>query len=154
MLDQTKYIVRAFLLIVILLSGYYIFSSITFSRPGKFYCGTVDGPCFNADTSIDYKNGKTLYLQRCASCHSLDKDIVGPALMGLTKRGPWINKKNVWRYLQDPIKFYRKDTTGYMKALWDKYPARSTAFIVSEKEVNDIVYYIETEEKNRKGRNH
>jgi cytochrome c2 len=121
-----------------------------YSRSGDFFCGTVSNSYINADTTKEYVNGKTLFINRCASCHSLYKDIVGPSLMGFTKRGPWTDKKNAWLYLQNPWKFYKEDKTGYMKSLREKYKAQSPAFLLSEREVNDIIYYIEAGEKRSK----
>lgn len=34
----------------------------------------------------DAANGKKLFKQNCAACHKLDKDLVGPALSGVTER--------------------------------------------------------------------
>lgn len=101
-----------------------------------------------ADTTKQHKDGKILFQSKCASCHILFKDFVGPDLIGLTKRGPWGDRKNILEYLKNPQKFIEKN--DYMKALKKRYLVNSQIFLLSEKEIDDFVYYIESEEKDRK----
>jgi mono/diheme cytochrome c family protein len=41
---------------------------------------------FSAQAEPDLELGKKLYKQNCASCHKLDKKLVGPALAGVSQR--------------------------------------------------------------------
>ncbi|MES2777014.1 MAG: c-type cytochrome [Bacteroidota bacterium] len=52
-------------------------------------------------TSISAQDGKALFNANCASCHKVDKDLTGPALMGVEDRWPdkallhsWIKNSN------------------------------------------------------------
>ncbi|TCZ63719.1 c-type cytochrome, partial [Flaviaesturariibacter aridisoli] len=42
--------------------------------------------------------GKGIFQQNCAACHALDKDMTGPALRGLTSRGPWADRKKLYAW--------------------------------------------------------
>src|SRR3954468_15576397 len=42
-------------------------------------------------TSLKAQDGKALFNSNCASCHKVDKDLTGPALMGVEDR--WPNKQ-------------------------------------------------------------
>src|SRR6476659_10606162 len=42
--------------------------------------------CFNASANPPVEEGKTIFTSRCASCHNVNKLIVGPALAGVDKR--------------------------------------------------------------------
>jgi len=41
---------------------------------------------FSAHAEADVELGKKLFKQNCASCHKLDKKLVGPALAGVSQR--------------------------------------------------------------------
>lgn len=45
--------------------------------------------------------GRTLFLENCASCHSIDMvtDLTGPALSGVS--GRWKNQNNLYRWIQN-----------------------------------------------------
>jgi cytochrome c2 len=146
---KRRYIIWAFMIFAVVFTGIYFAMDFISTKSSSGYCGTVDNNKFiNPDTSKNYKDGKMLFQSKCASCHILFKDFVGPDFIGLTKRGPWGDKKNILEYLKDPQKFIAKN--DYMKALKKTYLVNSQGFLLSEKEIDDFVYYIESEEKNRK----
>src|SRR5688572_25045769 len=45
--------------------------------------------------------GRQLFQQNCASCHSLDKDLTGPALLGVEARGPWGDRSKLFSYIRN-----------------------------------------------------
>jgi len=142
MLDQRKYIIGAFLILVVVFTGIYFAMGFISTKSSPGYCGTVDDIKFiNPDTSKDYKNGKNLFLNKCAACHILHKDAAGPDLIGVTQRGPWTIRKNIYDFLKDPMKF--KLSNKYMQELRKKYPIEHQAFLIDDKEVDAILRYIE-----------
>ncbi|GAB4093641.1 c-type cytochrome [Flaviaesturariibacter terrae] len=94
------------------------------------------GPTANAP-------GKPIFAQNCAVCHALNKDLTGPALAGVTGRGPWSDRKKLYAWVHNPSAFMAKDP--YTKALQAKYGAVMMAFPqLTEKDIDLVVDYIET----------
>ncbi|HEX2533969.1 MAG TPA: cytochrome c, partial [Chitinophagaceae bacterium] len=48
------------------------------------------------------------YLQHCASCHAIHKNLTGPGLAGVTQRGPWKNRKELYRFINLPAAYIPK----------------------------------------------
>ena len=46
--------------------------------------------------------GKTLFQQNCQSCHALDKNLTGPALRGVSGRGPWGDREEIYKWSKNP----------------------------------------------------
>ena len=86
--------------------------------------------------------GKPLFQQNCAACHALDKDMTGPALRGLTSRGPWGDRQKLYAWVHNPAAFLAKDP--YTQGLQKQFGAVMQAFPqLSEKDIDLIVEYIE-----------
>lgn len=62
----------------ILLTGILAFSALIFANQGTA------------------QDGKALFSANCASCHKMDKDLTGPALMGVTDRWPSKDLLKTW----------------------------------------------------------
>jgi cytochrome c551/c552 len=89
------------------------------------------------------QDGKQLFQQNCQSCHALDKKMTGPALRGVTERGPWGDRKNLYAWIHNPAAFI--PTTPYTKALQAEYGSIMSPFPqLSEKDIDAIINYIET----------
>lgn len=89
------------------------------------------------------QNGQQLFSQNCASCHSPLKDIVGPALQGVDKRGDWTDRKNLYAWVHNPTAYGSK--SSYAKGVADKYGGggfQMPPFQLSEKEIDAIVDYV------------
>ena len=153
MLNQRKYIVRAFLTFATLFAGIYFTMGFISRENNVGYCGTADNYTFiNKDTSKSYKDGKGLF-QKCAACHILFKDFTGPDLIGFTKRGPWSDRKKILAYLNDPLKFYKENRTKYVEDLYNSSPVAHQVFFCNEKQIDDLIYYLDSEEKYRNKKN-
>ena len=88
---------------------------------------------------VRQKEGRKLFKSLCASCHKLDKKLVGPALGGVEER-----RTNEW--LQAWIKNNAELRASGDKdaiAIFEEYNGSNmTAFPqLSEKTINDILYY-------------
>ncbi|MGZ5135266.1 MAG: c-type cytochrome, partial [Flavitalea sp.] len=94
--------------------------------------------------TIHAQNGETLFKQNCASCHSITKDLTGPALAGMMERGPWAeNKKNLYDWIHNPQAFMAKDP--YTQALKQKYGTVMTAFPqLKDTDIDAIIEYVNT----------
>ncbi len=94
--------------------------------------------------STNAQNGKALFNQKCATCHSLDKKLTGPALRGFTERGPWGDKKKIHAWIQNPAGFMATDP--YTQNLKNEYNGViMTGFAdLTEAQIDEIVTYIET----------
>ena len=83
------------------------------------------------------KEGRKLFKSLCASCHKLDKKLVGPALAGVESR-----RENDWlkAWIKDNAEFQKVDSDAVEAAEFS--PTAMTAFPqLSEKQVDDILYY-------------
>ena len=85
------------------------------------------------------KEGKNLFKSQCASCHKLDKKLVGPALGGIEAR-----RENAW------LKAWIKNNAALRAsgdadaiAVYEEYNGSAmTAFPqLSDKSIDDILYY-------------
>lgn len=85
--------------------------------------------------------GRTIFQQNCQSCHSLDKNLSGPALRGVTERGPWTKRENIYKWIRNPAEFI--NTNEYAKALQKEYGQIMPSFPqLSEKDIDSILDYI------------
>lgn len=95
----------------------------------------------SAELSSNAAKGKALFMNKCASCHTLFKDMTGPALSGFTERGPWADRKVVYEWVRDPAGFMKKNV--YAADLKKKYTTMMQAFPgITNEEVDAICEYI------------
>jgi len=96
----------------------------------------------SSTTSTAVSKGEQLFKQNCASCHAIDRDLVGPALQGVGQRGPWAeNRENLKKWIKDPLPFLLSDP--YAKHLKEKYktPMPSQTHL-SDADIDEVVKYI------------
>ncbi|HEY8894620.1 MAG TPA: c-type cytochrome, partial [Niastella sp.] len=90
---------------------------------------------------LSAQDGKAIFQNNCASCHSVTKDLTGPALGGVTSRGPWTDRKKLYDWVHNPAKFMATDP--YTQGLKAKFNAMMTPFDLSEKEIDAVIGYVE-----------
>lgn len=87
----------------------------------------------------DAANGKSLFNANCASCHKLDKKMIGPALAGVTDRrdAEWLHK---WIVNNAEL---RASGDADAVAIFDEYNGSVMPGFanLSEQDVNDILAY-------------
>ncbi len=97
------------------------------------------------------KEGKKLFKSLCASCHKLDKKLVGPALAGVEER-----RSNEW------LKAWIRDNAALRAsgdkdaiAIYEEYnQSNMTAFPqLSDQNIDDILYYTTVGEPAKPGQN-
>ncbi len=88
------------------------------------------------------QDGKALFQTNCASCHAVDKQLTGPALMGFQDRGPWGDRKKLYAWIHNPGGFAKTESYAadlikqYNGVLMSGFPG------LSEKEIDAIAGYI------------
>ena len=151
MLSKRKSIISAFLIFAFIFVGFYFVTGFN-SKRRNIECGAIGDLYINTDTTKKYKDGKALF-QQCSACHILFKNFTGPDLIGFTKRGPWGDRKQILGYLNDPQKFHKENRIKYVEDLYNSSPVAHQVFFWNEKEIDDLVYYLESEEKYGKKKN-
>jgi len=61
--------------------------------------------------------GKTLFLTNCASCHSITKELTGPALTDVETR--WKDKEKLYAFIRNSQEVIKDDV--YAKDLFNRY---------------------------------
>lgn len=106
-------------------------------------------PTDSTPQSKQWETGKALFKSKCASCHSIFKPLVGPALMNLENRGPWIDRKHIYAWIKNPPLFMQKDS--YTQKLKSRYRSMMVAFPdMPDPAIDAILDYIKNE-SNRPG---
>jgi len=94
------------------------------------------------------QDGKVLFQANCASCHAVNKRVVGPALKGVHER--WGNDEaEIIKFIQNSQAYINGNfkNSAYAKKLYEEYNrAVMTAFTgLSEAEIKSILDYIKAE---------
>jgi cytochrome c551/c552 len=94
------------------------------------------------------QDGKALFQANCASCHAVNKRVVGPALKGVHER--WGNDEaEIIKFIQNSQAYINGNfkNSAYAKKLYEEYNRTvMTAFTgLSETEIKSILDYIKAE---------
>lgn len=140
-MNQVKYMIHASLLILLIFSGYSFIYPVLTSQSFE----AKDKPRQNISTTpvtdTKYPVGKKLFQQNCQSCHGLDRVLTGPALRDFTHRGPWNDKENIYKWINNPVAFMKDD--AYTKSLQKQYGSTMTAFPgLTPADIDQIVSYL------------
>src|SRR5215211_801213 len=90
------------------------------------------------------QTGQQLFQQNCQSCHALDKNLTGPALRGVSGRGPWAeDRNNLVKWVHNPAAFI--PTTPYTQELQKTYGSLMPSFgQFTAEQILSIFDWIET----------
>jgi mono/diheme cytochrome c family protein len=136
-MNQVKYLISASLILLCLLLGLLFYSLL----PSENRVEQSQTESEKNTAEAPPSPGKAIFQQNCQSCHALDKKLSGPSLRGVTERGPWTNRKNIYRWIQNPAAFI--PTTPYTVALHKEYGQIMPSFPqLSEKDIDAILEYI------------
>ena len=87
------------------------------------------------------QDGKQLFNQKCASCHAIDKQLVGPALKGVEDR--WPEKAQLYNWIRNSAAVVK---SGYPRAVevYEQFnKVQMTAFPeLTDKDIDAILVYI------------
>lgn len=91
--------------------------------------------------SVQAQDGKQLFNQKCASCHAIDKNLVGPALKGVEDR--WPEKAQLYSWIRNSAAVIK---SGYPRAVevYNQYnKLQMTAFPeLKDADIDAILAYI------------
>ena len=135
-MSEARYIVSAFLLLFVLIAGILFLQQISSSSHSTINMHKEDSVKPRLAT-----RGETIFKGTCAQCHSVLKNMVGPALKDLEKRGPWADRKQLYAWIHNPPAFMSENE--YARNLKDQFGIMMVAFpTLSEKDIDAIVEYI------------
>ena len=137
-MNQGRYIINAVLILLVTGITVFFLSKVIDTESKKDnvihnYSDTTSPKMTNA-------RGKQLFQSSCAACHSIFKDMTGPALAGVEKRGPWSDRKKLYQWINNPPKFMAENQ--YARDLKERFGVIMTAFPMSEKDIDAIIDYI------------
>ncbi|MEN9884374.1 MAG: hypothetical protein RLZZ420_1591, partial [Bacteroidota bacterium] len=93
--------------------------------------------------TLQAQDGKALFNNKCASCHAIDKKLVGPALKGVEDR--WDDKAMLYDWVRNSAAVIKK---GYPRAVevYNEYnKVQMTAFPeLKDADIDAILGYINT----------
>ncbi len=93
--------------------------------------------------------GKAIFQAKCRSCHTIFTKMTGPEMAGLENRGPWKDRQQLRRWINNPARFMNTDP--YTQQLKAEYGSMMTGFPdLGQEGVNAIADYIKNE-TNRPG---
>lgn len=78
----------------------------------RLYSAFIFTALFSITILTNGQDGKALFNQKCASCHAIDKQLVGPALKGVEDR--WDDKKMLYEWVRNSAAVIKK---GYPRAV-------------------------------------
>lgn len=139
-MNQIKYILSACLILLMIFMGVFLYK--TFPESGIIAQNQTPIDNISSEQIKVSSKGEQLFKQNCASCHALDRDLVGPALHGVAQRGPWAeDKNNLKKWIKNSASFI--STNAYAKNLKAKYgtpmPAQTQ---LSDADVEELIGYI------------
>jgi mono/diheme cytochrome c family protein len=139
---EVNYVLQGFLLTIVFI-GACMFTGYLFSLPLHEEKDTVIGPVATTDSQKGKigSDGKMLFQDNCASCHSLIKDLTGPALNGVEDRIK--DKKLLYAWIRNS-QAVLKTGNPYFKDLVKKYDnvTMSSFSNLSDDEIAAILHYI------------
>lgn len=92
-------------------------------------------------TGVQAQDGKTLFQQKCASCHAIDKQLAGPALRGVEDR--WPNKTDLYAWIRNSAALIKAGHPRAVEVYNQFNKVQMTAFPeLKDAEIDAILGYI------------
>ena len=146
---EVNYVLQGFLLTLVVI-GAIKFSDLLLSiqPPPPEEPPTVQTYSIPIDSykSNNGHDGKAIFQNNCASCHSTFKDLTGPALGGVSKRLP--DRKLVYKWVRNPAAILKSGDV-YFNTLKKQFgDVQMTAFPdLTDGEIDAVIDYIEVTNK-------
>ena len=91
--------------------------------------------------SISAQDGEKLFKGNCASCHKIDKRLIGPALVGVEDR--WESQENLYAWIKNSQDYLKKNSDdSYASDLFAEYKTVMTAMPLSDLEIASVLEYV------------
>src|SRR6185295_6127045 len=88
-----------------------------------------------------YLLGESLFKNKCAACHNLFREIVGPALSDAINADRWSDRKKLYAWIRNPEAFMKTDP--YTNELQKKYKVMMKGSPeLKDSDIDAIVVYI------------
>jgi cytochrome c2 len=148
---EVNYVLQGFLLTLVVI-GAFQFSDLLLSIPPppehpndsvEGWCGTTST---NSSNAYIYKgsgpDGKAIFQNNCASCHSVFKDLTGPALGNVSDR--LRDRKLLYKWVRNPAAVLKSGNI-YFNSLKKQFDnVQMTAFSdLSDAEIDAIIDYVD-----------
>jgi len=140
-MGQVRHIIYACLILIVSIIVITFLTKVSETTLKNEQTAVIDFEPSKIENKSSY--GNQLFKTNCATCHAMDKVLSGPALRGVTGRGPWAEDKgNLKKWIKNPAKFI--STNQYIKNLQIEYGGQiMTAFSnLSDEEIDAIIEYI------------
>ncbi|NII23867.1 c-type cytochrome [Pseudoflavitalea sp. X16] len=97
-----------------------------------------------ANNNLVIRTGKELFLANCAACHTIEKDLTGPALAGIENRR---TREWLYRFIRNNAELLGKGDSTALKVYndWDKAPMNVFPNL-SNKDIDAMLAYIRAAE--------
>ena len=109
----------------------------------NFFSGLLLLLLLSFSYSVQAQEGKALYNAKCASCHAIDKQLIGPALAGVEDR--WPDKGQLYAWIRNSAAVVK---SGYPRAVevYNQFQKiQMPAFPeLSDKDIDAILVHINT----------
>jgi|TARA_B110000091_G_scaffold44693_1_gene48885 hypothetical protein len=90
---------------------------------------------------ISAQDGEKLFKGNCASCHKIDKRLIGPALAGVEDR--WESQENLYAWIKNSQDYLKKNSDdSYASDLFAEYKTVMTAMPLSDLEIASVLEYV------------
>jgi cytochrome c2 len=138
-MNQQKYIMFGIMLLLVI--GLVYLGAIKLSQSRNFESPStkIDFEKTVNSSNANKIDGKSFFISKCAPCHNVFKNGVGPALSGLNDRGGWNDSKKLYNYIRDP----KSLENNYVDSLRKVYGTKHIAFPdLSDEDIKAILIYI------------
>lgn len=99
----------------------------------------------SAKKEVKNAAGRNLFQNNCQICHSVNKNLTGPALAGVENRGPWKDKKMLIKWVKNPASMMND---AYAKELLKQYNGQLMPSFsqLSDRDIENIFAYVKEAE--------
>jgi hypothetical protein len=144
-MNQGKFVLAAALILFIIATVYLVYRTSSQNKHSEKPYSMVDYNYEKDSLTKKQIEGKVLFQQDCASCHSIFKNQTGPALLDIDQR--WPDRRKLYQFIRHPMPLLNKDP--YLIKLKEEYGnITHLAFpALSDGSIESILNYIEEESK-------